>query len=297
MSASIDFSKTPLVGKYFGRYLNRLISAQNDSPYDGHFYLAASFPTMLEERLQDLEPLGLIKSILKELAEHEDASDFDSRLMDAWAEIRTLSQLVRDGFDRISKVVAYADFTAYYGNQPYAFQVKRITGKLKNTTLHPCNKEEPVDPFGKSIDETHKELDARVARFFWQSILKKNSEFAKWQEEGWIRCIVLVTGDEDLQDSVIRHIACQQLRLIVHCQDKINFEELLWLPDIGNGTWFKFGKKLHQTRCYADWKDRPGDSGYDDVNGVYRREVDLDNPYPGWINSERIVQIHHADRE
>lgn len=297
MSASIDLSNTPLVGKYFGRYLKRLISAQNDSPYEGRFYLAAGFPTLLEERLQDLEPLGLVKPILKELAEHEDASDLDSRLMDAWAEIRTLSQLIRDGFDRISKIGAYTDFTSYYGNQPYAFQVKRIIGLLKEIVTDPSKKEEPVDVIGKTITEIHTLLDDRVAQYFWQSLMKKNSKFKRWPEEGWIRCIVLVTGDEDLQDAMVRHIACQQLRRLFHRLRQVNFEELLWLPDLGNGAWFKVGKNLHQTRCFADWKDTLGNLDFEEEHSVYRREVDLDKPYSGWIKPERIVQIHHADRE
>jgi hypothetical protein len=297
MSTPIVLSNTPLVGKYFGRYLNRLISAQNDSPYEGRFYLAASYPTLFEERLRDLEPLGLVKPILKELAVHEEAGDFDSRLMDAWAEIRTLSQLVRDGFDRISKVVAYADFTANHGEQPYAFQVKRITGLLKKVTSNPSNEEESVDTYGKTVTEIHAQLDDRVAQFFWQSLMKKNGKFRRWAKEGWIRCIVLVTGDEDLQDSMVRHIACQQLRRSIHRLRQIYFEELLWLPDLGNGAWFEIGEDLHQTHCFADWKDTPGDPGFENVRGVYRREVDIDSLYPGWINPERIVQIHHADRE
>lgn len=292
MSGSLDFTNTPLVDKYFGRYLNRLISAHNNSPYEGRFYIFASYPTLFEARLQDLEPLGLVKPILRELAEHEDASNFDSRLMDAWAEIRTLSQLVREGFSRISKVEAYADFTAYYGNQPYAFQVKRITRRIREDI-----KGGSVEVNGKTLSEIHSSVDDRVARHFWQSLMKKNAKFRNWSDKAYKRCVVLITGDEDLQDPVIRHIGCQQLRLSVHRLQQINIEELLWLPDLGNGAWFKIGQEMHLTRCFADWKDRPGEPGFDDVNGVYRREVDLDNPYPGWINPERIVQIHHADRE
>jgi hypothetical protein len=296
MDTLFDLSNAPLVEKYFGHHLSRLISTHNKFSFEGRFYLAASFPAQLEARLQDLEPLGLIEPILNELAKHKEASDLDSRLMDAWAEIRTLSQLVRDGFDRISKVVAYADFTAYSGDRPYVFQVKRISGLLMEVVTDPSHKEEPVEVYGKSLTEIHISLDDRVARYFRQSLMKKN-KFRKWTDKEYIRCIVLVTGDEDLQDSMVRHIACQQLRLSVHRLKQINFEELLWLPDLGNGAWFKIGNSIEETRCFADWKDTPGDPGFEDLHGVYRREVDLNSSYPGWINQNTIVEIHHADRK
>jgi hypothetical protein len=117
-------------------------------------------------------------------------------------------------------------------------------------------------------------------------LLEKNAGFKSFSDQSYRRCLVLISGDEHLQDALVRHIACQQIRASLHDQAfrKLYFEELLWLPDLGNGAWFIVGDDISSTRCFADWSDEPSESGGRNEDEVHRREQDLDSPIDRWLD-------------
>jgi len=260
----------PLVNKYFGTFLRMLVEHFESTPFEGRFILTASYTTMLEDRLSRIERLGLTNAIIKEVGNHKNPKDLDKRLLDAWAELRALDQLQVEGFSNIQKVTETADFYAQQNGQQYAIQVTRNNSKLESS-----------DVFGATIDELHERFDDLLWNFFWDRLFEKNGNFKKLHEDGIIRVIVIVTSDETLQDPMVRHFACQQIRNLIFDPAfvQINFEELYWLPDLGHGAWFKLGGSPKETHCFADWHD---EFGRDWDGSVYRREVDLDSPINHW---------------
>jgi len=115
-----------------------------------------------------------------------------------------------------------------------------------------------------------------LSYYFWDALETKNASFKKWTGVDNIRCIVIVSSEEELQDPLLRHVACRLIREAIHqwLPTPPHFEELLWLPDLGNGAWFKVGSRPEDTRCFVDWHDEPGRSLGDEVS---RREIDLDS--------------------
>lgn len=277
----------PLVDRYFGDFLRKLAAIRQSNPdYEGHFVHHAFYSEALERRLWKVEELRLTQSIVDEVGDTDDAHELDKRLMDAWAEIRTLDQLQREGFSRIGKVGQTADFTADCDGLQYAFQVTHINRRLPSQIARRNPPEQRnSSPYG-SIPEVRDRLAEPISYLFWDSLIGKNSRFRAWPAEGWRRCVVLVTNEEALQDRLVRHIACQQLRDCIHYLQKRHFEELFLLLDNGNGARFLVGDSPGQTRCLADWKDEfPGpETNFRpaDVSIVSRREVDLDTWYPAW---------------
>jgi len=268
----------PLVKKYFGKYIGQLVEALLDeNPYEGRFAKAAFEPQALERRLQRIEETGQTSRIVSEVGELQDPIELDRRLMDAWAELRTICQLCKEGFGNISKVTEIADLTATRGDEKFAFQVKRINNSLDNQVnrMNEPGKRDS-DPTGE-IGEIYSRLGEPLSYFFWDSLEKKNGKFKDWVETYSKRCIVIVSGDEDLQDPMVRHIACQKIREGLHSLINRHFDELLWLPDLSNGAWFKVKLRLEDTQCFADWADTFGNSEMDTVN---RREIDLNSVIP-----------------
>lgn len=273
--AGLWADKYPLTRQYFGKYLKQLLTAVIEGvPFDEHFVNCAFRPSDLEKRLNKIEYLGQTKSIVAEVGNISDPDILDKRLSDAWAEIRVIDQLIREGFTNILKVKETSDFTSVLGEQNYAFQVTRINVSLESEASKDPTKRS-TSPFG-SIASVHDRLDSVVSNFFWDALEKKNGKFRNWKREGYQRCIAIVNSDENLQDPMTRYIACQQIRNGIHLLMKRHFDELLWLPDLGNGAWFKFGLKPENTRCFVDWKDVPNqDLVSEDI--VIRREVNLDS--------------------
>jgi dipeptidyl aminopeptidase/acylaminoacyl peptidase len=272
--------KFPLAQKYFGNYLSRLVQAILIEEFDGRFVRAAFFPEKLENRLRSIEPLGQTAAILSEIGNIQDAHTLDARLLDALAELQTISQLHREGFIEINKVNAIADLTATRTHKAYAFQVKRINNVLR-THIDRRNEPDKRDssPYG-NVSDIYARLSSPANWFFRDTLEKKNVDFKKWSPDGWSRCIVVVSNDADLQDPLVRHIACQQIREAIHQLVKQNFEELLWLPDMGNGAWFTVGETLQDTRCFVDWCDDPDDTRQRCEERVDRMEVNLDQDVP-----------------
>jgi hypothetical protein len=275
--ADLWVDKYPLVRKYFGKYLSQLIRAALDKPYEGRFINAAFFPEELENRLREIEHTDQTEYIMSEVRNIQDPVEIDRRLMDAWAELRTISQIVKEGFTEVAKVKATADLTAKRQEHVYAFQVKRINSSLDmRVEQHNEPDERDSTPEG-ALSDIYERLGEPVSYFFWDALREKNAKFKKWDETNWIRCIVIVSGDEDLQDPLVRHIACKKIREGIHYLSQRHFEELLWLPDTGNGAWFKIGYSREETRCFADWKDELGNP--DSKEDVNRREIHLDEPF------------------
>lgn len=280
---------SPLVKKYFRLHLDHLVKAQATSILkNGKFVRYADDSTQLEARLERIEPLGLTGLILAEVND-ADPVVLDRRLVDAWAELRVVDQLHKEGFTNLNKVIQTADLTGMKDGQNYAFQVKRITTSLQDEFNSARYRRQVANdpnmrrqsPYGDTID-IHMRFDENVSFFFWDALSEKNRKFKNWPSDGDIRCIVIVSGDASLQDNMVRHISCQQIRSGIYHSDltPLNFDELLWLPDISNGAWFKLGTSEKETRCFADWQDTPGLLFNDHRSN--RREMDLDGDAPAW---------------
>lgn len=270
---------TPLVTKYFGNYLDQLVAhkAANDK-FNGRFVNVNWESQSLEARLEAIETLGLTKAIVCEIGKSDGTKpeDLDNRLMNVWAELRFISQLQREGFSHITKVKKTADFTAERENQKYAFQVTRINSALNEIA---ARKKKILRPYG-SICKIYKSFIPVLDEFFWDSLEGKNGKFRKWSDESYKRCIVLVSSEEQLQDRQIRHIACQRIRKAIHNLVKVHFEELIWLPDTGNGAWFIVGNQKEETTCFVNWQDDPGEMIYRTKDSVKRRVVNLNTLLP-----------------
>lgn len=130
----LPYESSDLVNKYFAEYLRRLVAARenarNGGNHEGRFIRAAYAPEALERRLQQIEHLGLTQKVLTEVGDIGDPIELDRRLMDVWAELRTLDQLLREGYTDIEKVTKIADFTACRDNQKMAFQVTHLQKPL-----------------------------------------------------------------------------------------------------------------------------------------------------------------------
>lgn len=272
----------PLTRKYFGNYLGLLVAAMQDDLFEGFFVKAAFHPEALEKRLKKIESIRQTSRIVSEVGEIRDPIELDRRLLDAWAELKTISQINREGFDNISKITEIADLTATRGDEKIAFSVKRINNSLENQVQR---RNEPdkrdSDPFGE-IDDIYSRLDGPLSCFFWEALNEKNGKFRNWTEADYRRCIVIVSGDEDLQDPIVRHIACKKIREGIHLLCNRHFEKLLWLPDNSNGAWFTVGFEQNETRCFADWSDNPYVPFSEIEDRINRREINLEDEIPSW---------------
>lgn len=275
-------STCPLVDRYFGDYLRQLLQAQRNSNFIGSFVNYASNPYGLEERLRRIEHLGLTEAVLAEIGEYNDPNKLDDRLLDLWAELRTIDQLNLEGFSQIRKITEIADFTTVLHGQQYAFQVTRI-----DTLLHERLQKKNLDasPVGtlESIKTRFKESTLLV---FLRAINEKNRRFADWQERDFVRCIVLVNIDQGLQDGLIRHFACQEICKRMCELRTRNFEEILWLPDLGNGAWFQIDTD-GGAKCFADWQDNPADPRFGQAS-VIRWEIDLESNIDSWKSQNNL---------
>lgn len=270
-----------LVEKYFGRHLQLLSRAREAGGLPrGRFVRVASSPAQLESTLREIEPLGLTQSILSEFRHIRDAKHLDARLMAAWAELRTVLQLKREGFSDIKKVGMAADLTATRGGRRYAFQATRRPFTLPDHVEY-ANRRAIEDGkqatatnlalSGRLVAEMHRQLDKPLFCFFARSVEKKNDNLCKWPAEGWIRCIVIITRDPHLQNPMFRYFACQQIAKLMHHFEPRHFEEILWLPDMGHGAWFRFARQSGETICMTDWTSAPDQP-------VERSECDLKSP-------------------
>jgi hypothetical protein len=298
--AALGADEYPLVHKYFGRHLAKLLKATQGGPCDTHFAKVALRPYLLEARLQRIEALGQTQRIMSEVGDIDDPKDLDERLQNAWAELRVVDQLRKEGFDSIQKVKVTADLMAQKDEQTLVLQVTRVNKSWRTQVVNHSDSSTSVDHIGYGdIGDIYRRLSPQLHRdlsnksetceldneygplsyYFWDAIEDKNCDFKKWTEEDCRRCVVIVSNEEGLQDSMVRHVACRLIREALHnWLSAIHFEELLWLPDAGNGAWFKVGATIEETQCFADWGDEPGS----DKITVRRKEMDLDSTIPAW---------------
>ncbi|MDD5368152.1 MAG: hypothetical protein PHQ40_03625 [Anaerolineaceae bacterium] len=280
--------KAPLLKKYFLRYLKRLIEARENNEFAGRFYLYAMDPDTFESRLARIEHLGQTQAIVSEVGDIDEPSELDRRLLDVWAEIRVLDQLYREGFTSIQKVRVVADYTALKCSRSFAFQVTRISGSLADQVKAQKDKtKRETSPYG-DLDDIHSRLSDPAWYFFWDALRTKNQKYRNWSAENTTKCIVIVTGDEYIQDSLVRQIACRQIRASAFDRGlgKRHFDELIWLPDVDPGAWFTFGNSPIESHCYADWKDVVGSIGWENPDEVIRREVDLESWIPRYKSDD-----------
>jgi hypothetical protein len=298
--AALWADEYPLVRKYFGKHLAKLLRASQSGACDAHFAKVALCPCLLEARLQRIEALEQTQRIMSEVGNIDDPKNLDERLQNAWAELRVVDQLRKEEFDSIQKVEVTADLMAQKGGQTLVFQVTRVNKSWRTQVIDHSDPGTSVDRIGygdigdiyrRLSRQLHKNLSSEgetcepddkygpLGYYFWNAIEDKNCDFKKWTEEDHRRCVVIVSNEEGLQDSMVRHVACRLIREALHnWLPAIHFEELLWLPDAGDGAWFKVGATIKETYCFVDWGDEPGS----DRTTVSRRGMDLDSVIPAW---------------
>ncbi len=276
----VDLSNSPLTYKYFKDYLVQLIACHEHDQSGGRFVGVVNDSTMLEEMLQRIETVGCTKDILSEIGNISDCHELASRIMNAWAELRCIDQLLRENYSTISKTTAIADLLATKDKRNYAFQVTRINAMMNERMRYAVD----LSPFGP-LEDIHKRLGTPLSTLFWSAIENKNAKFRKWPNGNDLRCIVVVTSDSNLQDSMTRHIACSAIASGIKDLTACNFDRLLWLPDLGNGALFYIDQAeagVREIECWADWCDELSASNRD-CCGVSRRKVDIGSYIPRYL--------------
>lgn len=277
MSIEQKVQSYPLIEQYLGDHIRRL---QARPPKTGRFVhlFSRGDPERLERRLQRTRNTTAFQTIFQEIGSIKDPDELDKRLLDAWAEIRVIDQLVHERFIDICKVRIPADLVARYMSQLYAIQVTRISREPQFPDL----------PTG-NLQQIYDEVQSPIGSYFWPSIEEKNLQLKNASPPEHVRRIAIVTSIGRLQDPLNRHIACQQIRDSILAFERRHFEEIQWLPDLGNGAtfWVETGDEEVKVRCLADWRDGPTGPHRGDRENCYWREVDLDSEIPTYVD-ERI---------
>jgi hypothetical protein len=264
----------PLIKQYLGDHIRQL---QARPPNTGRFVhlFSRGDPERLEKRLERTHKTTAFQTIFREVGNIKDPDELDRRLVDAWAEIRVIDQLMRERFIDICKVKTPADLVARYMSQLYAIQVTRISREPQFPDL----------PTGdlRQIYDGVKDL---IGSYFWDSIIRKNLKFKDISPLEYVRRIVVVTSIDRLQNPLNRHIACRQIRDSILAFKRRYFEEVQWLPDLGNGAifWVETSDGGAKVRCVTDWGDDVVDPHWDDYENCYWREVDLDSTIPAYVD-------------
>ena len=272
----------PLIEQYFGSYIRQLWI---HPPKQGRFaqLFASGNPEGLEHRLQRTRKAECFQSILNEVGradrirDEESASRLDARLMNAWAEIRAVDQLMRERFIDIRKVKTGPDLVARHVSQLYAVQVTRINREPKFGDL-------PTGDLGKIYHDS----EESIGTFLYRSLEEKVSSFKESFSTGYVRRIVLVTSTAHLQDPFNRHIACRQIAESILVLPRQRFDEVHWLLDDGNGAifWAEANADICRVRCLVDWGDDPSDIRRGHYENCYWREVDLASLIPAYIDRQ-----------
>ena len=266
----------PLIEQYLGDYVRQLYSTSPDAGHLGEtrFYniFSRGEPEKLEKRLQHTHNTEAFQNIFREIGNIRDPNELDRRLIDAWAEIRVIDQLICEKFIDIRKERPTVDFTARYASQLYAVQVTRISKETQCSDL----------PTGR-VDEIDIQAGEQIGKYFWDPLASKNSQLKKISSE-YVRRIVLVTTTYRLQDSLNRHIACRQIRnSILNLVDR-HFDEVQWLLDGGDNAifWVETESEV-RVRCIADWIDERTLLHKKDYDNCYWREIDLESVLPAYV--------------
>jgi hypothetical protein len=274
MSIEQELQSYPLIEQYLGDHIRWL---QARPPNIGRFMHLFSLgdPERLEKRLQRTHKTTAFQTIFQEVGNTKDPDELDRRLVDAWAEIRVIDQLMRERFIDIRKVKTPADFVARYMSQLYAIQVTRISREPQFPDL-------PTGDLRQICDQ----VKDPIGSYFWDSIKRKNLKFKDVSPLEYVRRIAIVTSIERLQDPLNRHIACRQIEDSILAFERRYFEEVQWLPDLGNGAifWVETSDEGAKVRCVADWGDDVADPQWDDYENCYWHEVDLDSNIPAYVD-------------
>jgi hypothetical protein len=190
----------PKIEQYLGNHIRRL---QAEPPEKGNFvYLfSRGDPGRLERRLQRTCKTDAFQTIFREIGSIEDPGELDRRMLDAWAEIRTIDQLVRERFIDIRKVKTPADLVARYMSQVYVVQVTRISREPRFAGW-------PTGDPQRIYDEACPLVD----QYLGDSIEKKNLGFRDVSPMEYVRRITVVTSLGHLQNPLNRHIACRRIK-------------------------------------------------------------------------------------
>ena len=273
MSIEQTLHSYPLIGKYLGNYIREL---QDSPPEIGRFVhlFSRGDPERLETRLQRTRKTTAFQTIFREIGNIRDPDELDRRLVDAWAEIRVIDQLMRERFIDICKVKTPADLVARYMSQLYAIQVTKISREPQFPDL----------PTG-DLRHIYDQVKDLIGSYFWDSIERKNLKFKDASTLEYIRRIAIVTSIDRLQDPLNRHIACRQIKDAILAFERRHFEEIQWLPDLGNGAifWVETGDEGVKVRCVADWGDDVVDPHWGDYENCHWQEVDLDSNIPAYV--------------
>ncbi len=198
----------PLIERYLGRYVRQLHSRPPDTGRLGEtrFYdiFSRGEPEKLERRLRRTHKTEAFQSIFREIGNIRDSNELDRRLIDAWAEIRVIDQLVCERFIDIRKETSSVDFVARYMGQLYAIQVTRIGREARFPDL----------PTGR-VDEIYNQVGPWIDQYFWDSLNRKNSQIGEISSSEYIRRIVLVTTTYRLREPLNRHIACRRIKKLI----------------------------------------------------------------------------------
>lgn len=264
-------TKLPLTDRFFGKLARMRLEL-------GEFCRSPIWGWVcsekLENRLQRIQNAGVVQSIVDEVGNPKHPGEFDRRLLNAWAEIRVLDQLLRERFVDIHKVTVAADFEARRDDRLYAIQVTRVNRDPKFAD----------GPVG-TIEDIYGEAEEDIGNYLWDSIRRKNARFETAYNSGHLRRITVVTSTQSLQDPLNRHIACRQIRDSILIFEQRNFEELQWLLDNGNGAilWVEADDGNERVRCLCDWSDDPSSSHWGDYLNCHWQEVDLDSEIPHYV--------------
>jgi len=274
MSIEQKVQSYPLIEQYLGDYIRRL---QARPPKTGRFVhlFARGDPERLERRLQRTRNTTAFQTIFQEIGSIKDPDELDKRLLDAWAEIRVIDQLVRERFIDICKVRTPADLVARYMSQLYAIQVTRISREPQFPDL----------PTG-NLQRIYDEVQCLIDSYLGDSIERKNLSLRNVSPTEYVRRIAVVTSSDRLQDPLNRHIACRQIKESLLAFKTRYFEEVQWLPDLGNGAifWVETAGGETRVRCVADWWDGMDASPWNDPEDCRWREVDLVSDIPAYVD-------------
>lgn len=271
-------SALPLIKKFFGCLIEARLE---QSGFLASPIVSAIFDELqrLEHRLENVQNTAAFQTIFQEIGDITDPDELDRRMLDAWAEIRVVDQLLREGFIDVSKVKTPADFVARYMSQLYAVQVTRISREPKFPDL----------PTG-DLQQIYDKVQRLIGSHFWPSIEKKNLQLKNVSPLEYVRRIAIVTSTGRLQDLLNRHIACRQIKDSILAFERRHFEEIQWLPDLGNGAIFRVETadgeaKVH---CMVDWRDDSTDPHRGDRANCYWQEVNLDSKIPAYVDEHTL---------
>jgi hypothetical protein len=272
-----ELPKYPLIDRFFGSAFKRFLSLGVPDQGRAIYLFTHGNPEQLEARLKRISDLAIVKKIFTEanLERITNANELDSRLVNLWAELRTIDQLHREGFTNIQKHGSHYDFDATLENAPYAIQVIRVNKEISVP--------EPYGNLARIRDEVREGVlscdgtrNPSIQHILWERVKDKDSDFAKVIDHHFQRRLVIVTSDSELDDRFLRYYVCQCLAEFFSCPEIRYIDEISWLPNLGNGV--LLARKSDSVKCLVDWNDR--ESSHEEPRQCNWHEVSLSGYLP-----------------